>query len=122
MRRKALARSAVSSRPARTADGVVAKLADVLHDHGCRTCRRTIGCSCSTPASNPECRPCRGLELSVYDRTREPRDCCWDACQVVTDPDQIALYLLAGPGPWFRCPTCARHHAKNPLTCSRESS
>lgn len=124
--RRQLAKSSIPARKAATPVTVISRMAEKLHFHGCAKCRRTIGCSCGTPLVNPVCRPCRGLELSRYDLAREPRDCCWDACELITRPDLIETYDLAGPGPWYRCPTCARQHAspprKNPLTVSRESS
>lgn len=121
--RRTLAKSSMPVRRASsTPAAVLERMADTLHFHGCSACRRTIGCYCSTPAENPVCRPCRGLLLSVYDVTREPQECCHrDVTQVIRKED-VELYALAGPGPWFRCTTCFRHHAQNPLTVSRKSS
>ena len=112
--RRQLAHSSMPARKTPTSVAVVDKMADHGHYHGCQACRRTIGCRCSTPQTNPLCRPCRGLELSVYDTYREPRECCFAGVVQVTTARDIEVYELAGPGPWFRCPTCFRHHASIP--------
>lgn len=109
--RRQLAHSSVPARKADTAQTVVAKLAGKGHVHGCSACRRTILCRCDTPERNPTCRPCRGLELSAHDTYREPRECCFAGVVQVTAARDIEVYELAGPGPWFRCQTCFRHHA-----------
>jgi hypothetical protein len=108
--RRQLAHSAVAAKRRATGLAVVDRMADRLHFHGCSTCRRCLGCSCSTPQVNPVCRTCRGLTPSTYDVAREPRGCCHGNTVQVSRPEDLETYDLAGPGPWFRCQTCFRHH------------
>ena len=110
--KRVLAHSAVSNVKKVSAEGAVRAMADKAHYHGCRGCRRTFRCSCDTPLENPECRGCRGLVLAVWDVWSAPIACCAGNCVQVVSADDIERYRLAGPGPWFRCPTCFRHHTR----------
>lgn len=83
------------------------------HLHFCREreCRVVYDCyGCEDPAVNGRCHACRGLRRPVWDASRDPRPCCHGNCSQVTAKEELVRYRLAGPGPWFKCHTCARCH------------
>lgn len=103
---------------AKVSEGALySKFRTLGHKHFCadRDCRRVYQClavvflpnGCPDPRRNARCAPCRGGALPAYDTT-SPRACCRNNVRQVTDRDELLSYRLAGPGPWFKCKTCAR--------------
>lgn len=82
-----------------------AKFAGKQHHHGCTGCRRRYVCACTTPEENDRCNFCISgrLGASAWD----PRPCCLTDSRLCENYDRDA-HKLAGPGPWFKCRTCAR--------------
>lgn len=93
------------------------KLANTGHAHFCndRSCRQIYDCldvrthQCETRV-NGRCHTCRGLEAPVWTQVRAPQPCCVNNVRQVTDRDELYAHRLGGPGPWFKCKTCARCH------------
>lgn len=111
MRRKAVVHHRTGH--AKTPQGVFTELAKTYHFHFCvnRDCRQFYeDYRCEDPSKNKRCHQCRGLETPLMYEPREPRDCCWGNTEVVTRPENLIRFKLAGPGPWFQCRTCARCH------------
>jgi len=108
MRRKAV----IKTQPARKTTAGVSQLAGKGHFHFCANarCRLIYEDFCDTPETNRTCPPCRGIRRAVWMQSRDPRECCTSNCRQVTNPDDLIRYQLAGPGPWFKCQTCARCH------------
>jgi hypothetical protein len=84
-----------------------AKYAKKQHHHGCKGCRRRYVCACSQPESDGRCNACISGRRSVYTAAWEPQSCCLIDARPCDKYDRDR-YLLAGPGPWFTCRTCAR--------------
>lgn len=79
------------------------------HHHGCRACRRRYVCACETPADDESCSVCRSGRVSDQAKAWEPKACCLEKpLKPITYAEDRKAYKLAGPGPWFKCPTCAR--------------
>lgn len=118
--RRQLAKSSVRP-PSATTAAVVRKMAGVEHFHGCAApgCRVAYSCRCTTPEVNGRCHACRGVRRPVHEAYRDPRPCCAGS-ELVTATTSIATYLLAGPGPWFQCRTCARCHNHSGSTATNE--
>lgn len=83
------------------------------HYHGCTTCGLRYDDTCRTPEADGTCLSCRRGELSVYQYAYMPRPCCFTNSQVASKDDRT-LYKLAGPGPWWKCKTCARQFTRQP--------
>lgn len=111
MRRKALIHH---HRPTGTpAQGVYPALRKTWHLHYCRhrDCRTVYDdYDCEDVATNGLCHEHRGLARPVWDTTRDPQPCCFGNTYQVLDPGELIRQRLAGPGPWFKCRTCARSH------------
>lgn len=95
--------------------GVHRVLRDRSHYHTCanQQCRLSYEDSCETPDRNERCCPCTGRRRTwIFDGldARDPRPCCRDNTELVTQPEDLERYLLGGPGPWFQCRTCRRSH------------
>lgn len=85
------------------------------HKHACTnpSCRLVYEDNCFAPELNGRCQPCRGMRRTWVTNGRtamDPRPCCHRNTELVTDPDDLERYQLAGPGPWFQCLTCRRAH------------
>jgi hypothetical protein len=107
---------------ARISDAALYKKFQTLgHRHFCsdRTCRRIYQClaviylrgGCPNPRVNGRCAPCRGYPVpETFEIAWAPRECCRNNVRQITDRDELLSHRLAGPGPWFKCKTCARCH------------
>lgn len=84
-----------------------AKFAGKQHHHGCTDCRRRYVCACDTPQINSTCNSCRSGRVGEGARAWEPQPCCLADYRLCETYDRD-VHKLAGPGPWFRCRTCAR--------------
>lgn len=86
-------------------------LAGKPHFHFCRErdCRLVYEDRCGEPEENGLCQLHRGLRRALI-AIRDPQECCIGNCVQVIEKEHIFRYLLAGPGPWFQCRTCARCH------------
>lgn len=86
------------------------------HFHFCsdRDCRLIYEDACQDVGTNGPCQLHRGVRRPVWVQARDPQECCIDNCELVAG-DDLVLYRLAGPGPWFQCKTCRRAHG---WTCS----
>lgn len=93
------------------------KLTTLGHKHFCsdRSCRRVYDCLdvafihwCEEPRRNGRCQVCRGSPKPVWSDAQQCQPCCADNVAQVIDRDVILAHRLAGPGPWFKCKTCAR--------------
>lgn len=106
--RRQLAKTAVRT-PVR-AEARIRALAGKAHFHSCsrQTCRLLYSCRCEEPLVNGRCHEHRDLRRPSHDAVRDPQPCCVENTFHVTSPEEIAAHELAGPGPWFRCKTCAR--------------
>lgn len=95
----------------------VRSLTSRYHQHCCYECKGVYTDSCGTPTENKHCVGCQSAHgRPLWDRDRDPMKCCLElgACEMVTDGATIALFKLAGPGPWFICKTCHRTHGYLP--------
>ncbi len=96
--------------------GVYNALALKSHKHVCEnpSCRLLYQDNCFVPERNERCHSCKSLRrpwvysdgLSSYD----PRPCCVNNTELLTDPDSLLRFECAGPGPWFQCRDCKRCH------------
>lgn len=107
MRRSVLVKA--STGLSRTAKRSVRTLAETYHFHACKECRLLYQDACAKPESNAICDDCRGLARSFWEKARDPQPCCVNNTEMVVG-DDVVTYRLAGPGPWFKCNTCARCH------------
>ena len=108
MRRKHVIKQRPVNRP-----GVltaVRNMAGKAHQHACTTegCVARFDCSCESPEHNGACPEHRGSPKPSWAHYREPKACCVANTEHVSSPEVIAAHQLAGPGPWFRCRSCAR--------------
>lgn len=112
MRRKAVIHHR-TGRAALTPKGALTEVGKSWHLHFCanRNCRLTYDdYACADVTKNGRCHQCRGLRRPGWDTSRDPQPCCTGNCFQVVDADLIVRHRLAGPGPWFKCKTCARCH------------
>jgi hypothetical protein len=86
------------------------------HNHGCADCNGRYVCCCETPEVNGRCNPCISGIPSTAARAMGPRRCCYEAMPItpIRYAADFRSYKLAGPGPWFKCPTCARTFPAQP--------
>jgi hypothetical protein len=91
----------------------VGKWAGKQHHHACTRCRRRYHDACETPAVDGVCNSCRTGRLSTWVAATEPRPCCLTDAMPADRYDRDK-YLLAGPGPWWVCRTCARQFPTQP--------
>lgn len=92
-------------------------LAKSWHLHFCssRDCRLVYECSgpviqmgtCNA-RSNGRCQKCRDQIRPIWVSSRDPRPCCLNNVVQVLDRADLLTHRLAGPGPWYRCRSCAR--------------
>ncbi len=96
-------------------EATIAGFAGRFHLHSCTSCGHTYGCSCTSPAVNGRCGDCRTDHgRPLWDRDRDPAPCCGrDQLDLLTRADDLKTYQLAGPGPWWKCRTCARVHGRD---------
>lgn len=108
MKRKVLAKS---SMPATRSTSLTA-LAGKHHKHYCTNggCRLAYEDNCEEPEVNGECSLCRGWRRSIYDMWLDPQECCIDNTYQVLNRGELLRFRLGGPGPWYQCRTCFRHH------------
>lgn len=94
----------------------VNQFAGKQHHHGCTECRGRYVCACEEPGRNRRCNACISGIPSNTAREWGPRQCCYDAEPIkpITYADALKSYKLAGPGPWFKCPTCSRTFPAQP--------
>jgi hypothetical protein len=86
-----------------------------FHFHGCETCGLKFGDACQTPDVNPTCPSCRsGFTRALWDRNRDPVDCCLDNSRQVTPAERKPYALAGGAHVWYICRTCSRTHPFNP--------
>lgn len=110
MRRKAVIQHLP---PSRTPQGVYPELRKTWHLHFCRErdCRTVYDdYRCDDVSVNGHCHHHRGRQRPVWDMTRDPQPCCYGNTYQVVSTDELVRQRLAGPGPWFKCRTCARSH------------
>lgn len=95
-----------------TSSGVYNQLRGKHHWHFCsnRECRLAYEDCCAQTEVNGLCQLCRGAGSRAYAEPMDPRECCLDNCEQVLTTDEMLRFHLAGPGPWFKCKTCARTH------------
>lgn len=108
--------SGLPKRPA-TTDAVLRRMSGGLHFHACLDCGLRYSCNCETADRNARCQVCRPVRPNSrpsWDRSTDPAECCSGNCIQITDTAVLASHKLAGPGPWFQCKTCKRHHGRLP--------
>lgn len=93
------------------------KLATAGHKHFCsdRECRTVYDCldvaflhRCAEPRRNGRCQSCREVVVPAWSAGQQVQDCCANNVRQVIDRAELLAHRLAGPGPWFKCKTCAR--------------
>jgi hypothetical protein len=82
-----------------------------VHAHGCPSCRRRIECTCTTPADDPICAPCRtgAAPSALLTEGRLPRACCRTYARPAT-AEERTRYRLVGRCHWLLCTRCYRTH------------
>lgn len=87
------------------------------HYHACTRCHVRYEDTCENQGQNEECSSCRRGELSRYQESVLPRECCLDNCRLARK-DELKTYDLRGGGNWWICATCARQFGRNPKEIS----
>jgi hypothetical protein len=110
MRRKAV----IQHKPQEGRGVGVSELASAWHVHacpepGCNLTYEDAGCADVNVNARP-CLGCQGLERPIWERNRDPIDCCPGNTYLLTTKAERLEQRLAGPGPWFKCRTCRRAH------------
>lgn len=86
-----------------------------FHNHGCATCGLRFGDACHTPDVNPTCPACRsGFPRALWDRHRDPIECCYEDPREVTLTERKTYALAGGRMTWYLCGTCHRTHPFRP--------
>jgi hypothetical protein len=92
---------------------VAKNLAGKLHYHACINCRDRYPDACHTQDENGLCNTCRSGRQSIHSMAGGAQECCRTNSRVA-NKDDLEMYRLRGPGPWWLCRTCARQHAYDP--------
>ena len=77
------------------------------HHHGCTSCHLRYRCNCDQLDVDGICVDCRMGRRTFIQEGNYPKECCASR-RLVQFKEDRERYKLAGPGPWWICPTCCR--------------
>ena len=109
-------KAVIKQQPVRTVKKFnVAQFAGIRHQHQCanRECRQVFWDYCTTPQTNPVCPICKTGRPNVYMQWKEPKECCLEGCELLTDHQWHEWLELAGEHPWYQCDMCKRAHGSS---------